>query len=71
MKKPRAIAISLTQHPLHAALRSAKNCFALAVDFMYGTPERARLTFWFAVALAALGCAMSVHDAHALAACAV
>jgi len=57
--KRRAITIAIRRH----------TPFFSILDFMYGTPERVRLTMIFAFALAGLGCLMMVNDANALQAC--
>ncbi len=54
MRRPVALAIRET-NPFVAALSSMKNMTYLLVDFMYGTPERVKVTLVFALALAALG----------------
>jgi hypothetical protein len=70
--KPRAIAIAKVRvSAFRAALDSAKETFQLIADFMYGTPQRTRLTLAFAAALALLGCALGINDAHALPVCAL
>jgi len=57
--KRRAIVVAIRRHtPLFEIL-----------NFMYGTPERTRLTLVFAFALAMLGCLMTVGDANAVQAC--
>jgi hypothetical protein len=57
--KRRAVAIAIRRHtPFYAIL-----------DFMYGTPERARMTFAFACFLAALGCLMNIADSNASMVC--
>ncbi len=50
----RAVAIT-QQDSVKAAIDSAVNSVKAVNDFMYGTPERARMTSFFALGLAALG----------------
>ncbi|MGE0754220.1 MAG: hypothetical protein AB7L92_03570 [Alphaproteobacteria bacterium] len=68
-RQPKAIAIKYN-NPLSAAAISFKNMALLLADFMYGTPERVRMTYIFACALALLGATM-VGDSHQLSNCAV
>lgn len=65
-KKAKAIAIV---HPFHAALESAQNSANFILDFMYGTPERTRMTVIFACALAVLGFILQSTDAGASSVC--
>lgn len=59
----RAIAIT-QQDSLKAAIDSAVNTAKLINDFMYGTPERAKLTTLFALGVAAVGAFLqSAHPA--------
>ena len=50
----RAVAIQ-HQDSVKAAIDSAINAVKSVNDFMYGTPERVRMTTYFALALAAVG----------------
>jgi hypothetical protein len=51
----KAVAIAVTQNnPFKVALESAKNCGLWLTNFMYGTPDRVRITYAFAFALLAL-----------------
>lgn len=61
MRRPVAIALKY-QHPFAAAAESANNTLQLVLNFMYGTPERVRITMAFSLALAALG-GYLYHDA--------
>lgn len=73
MKKAKAIAITQDEarnHPLSAALHSAQNLSAVILDFMYGTKERTRFTFLFAVSLVAYGILLD-KAAHAATVCPV
>lgn len=54
----RAVAIT-HQDSLKAAIDSAVNSAKLVTDFMYGTPERTRMTALFSVGLFALATFMS------------
>ena len=54
MQHTKVIAIQ-QHHPFLLAARSAQNAFHLLIDFMYGTPERTKGTFLFALGLALLG----------------
>lgn len=67
-RQPQAIAITAT-NPFSAAAKSFKNMLALTADFMYGTPERVRITYAFAFGLALLG-GYLMQGASPLAACA-
>lgn len=54
-----AKAVAITQKtPGHAAMESALNTAQLVYDFMYGTPERTRLTMIFSLGLLVVGLAM-------------
>jgi hypothetical protein len=51
----KAVAIAATQtNPFKAAMESARNCGQWVVNFMYGTPDRVRITYAFACALLVL-----------------
>lgn len=66
-----AIAIATIQtNPFKAAISSAKSCFALFVHFMYGSEDRVRITYAFALALLVLGYSMTA-GAPSLSACAL
>ncbi|MDX1974939.1 MAG: hypothetical protein SFT92_04620 [Rickettsiales bacterium] len=68
MQKPEVIAIA-AQPPLKQAFLSAHNSLLAIADFMYGTPERAKVTYMFAFSLLLLSMVIS-HEASALQACA-
>ena len=55
MRKAKAIAIAIEQNPFTLAIASFTDTVRLVVDFMYGTPDRTRLTCLFALGLAILG----------------
>lgn len=54
MRKARAIAI-FHDNAFALAFASATNTSRLLADFMYGTPERVKMTYIFAIGLAVLG----------------
>jgi len=53
-----AVAIPANNHPFKALVDSTLNMSELVFDFMYGTPERARFTYAFAIGLSLLGLGM-------------
>jgi hypothetical protein len=55
MKTRARVVAVVREHPFQAAVDSLRNALELIVDFMYGTPERARITVTFACMLAVLG----------------
>lgn len=55
-------AVAIQENPFKAAVESAANFFHLVIDFMYGTPERTRITYMFAIGLGILGVAMSTGE---------
>jgi hypothetical protein len=59
----KAIAVvAIQENPYKAAVESAANFFHLVIDFMYGTPERSRFTYMFAIGLGILGVALSASE---------
>ena len=54
MRRPTAIAVK-RENAFSAAADSARNACLFMVEFMYGTPERTRVTMLFALGLAFLG----------------
>ncbi len=65
MKHSYALAVHRT-NPFVMAARSAKTAVLALVDFMYGTPDRTRLTCFFACALLLLGATMGDGTQHAV-----
>ncbi|MDE3059693.1 MAG: hypothetical protein KGJ06_01625 [Pseudomonadota bacterium] len=59
------------KNPFAAAGDSLKNLAHLILDFMYGTPERARFTCAFAIGIAVLGFMLDSAASSALQVCPV
>lgn len=55
-------AVAIQENPFRAAALSAANFSVLVIDFMYGTPERSRLTYMFAIGLGILGFALGAGE---------
>jgi len=74
MRKSLALAVTVDtyQSPFRALAESAFNLSTLIIDFMYGTPERCRFTFMFAVGLGILGLGIgAMHDSPMMQGCPV
>jgi len=62
----KAIAIALQQdNALTSATQSIVNFLRLIVDYMYGTPERAKYTYAFAIGLMILSCVLQLTNVNA------
>lgn len=62
-----AVAIKPTDHqnPFKALVESARNLGVLVFDFMYGTPERSKMTYAFAISLSLMGFAIESSQTYA------
>ncbi|MCE2926874.1 MAG: hypothetical protein LW823_04425 [Rickettsiales bacterium] len=61
--------IDLRDASLVPALDSARNAALKLVDFMYGNPDRVKITMAFAFALLLMGLSVAQQGAHHMAAC--
>ncbi len=62
-----AVAIKPThnENPFKALVESARNLGVLVFDFMYGTPERSKMTYAFAISLSLMGFAIESSQTYA------
>ena len=62
-----AVALPANQNdnPFKALVESTANTAALVFDFMYGTPERCKITYIFAIGMSLLGLGMESSQAVA------
>jgi hypothetical protein len=67
----KAAIVELRDASLLPAADSARNAMLKVVDFMYGSPDRVKITMAFAFALLIMGLSMTQQVAHGLAACPV
>ena len=66
-----AVAVAIRVHqntnPFKALVESTANIGSLVFDFMYGTPERCKMTYAFAIGFTILGFALQATEAAAIA----
>ena len=65
----KAAILDLRDASLVPALQSARSSALKLLDFMYGNPDRVKITMAFAFALLFMGLSMAQQGAHNLAAC--
>ncbi len=63
--------IAIRDESFKPAYDSARNFFASLVDLLYGTEERVKLTYAFAMALLVLGISLMPSDASSMGVCAL
>ncbi len=66
-----ATVMSLQEQSFAPAIRSFRHSGSKLLDFMYGTPDRVKLTMAFAFALLIMGMSIAQQATGALAACPV
>lgn len=72
MRKVKAIALAAPRpDAISMTIESLSNSAVALIDFMYGTPERTRATYGFALLLLGIAAVISAQSAQAMAVCPV